>query len=450
MTLVLEIDHLLGVAFAAGNQASEVPDWPPQPDRVFSALVASWGARGRRLEERQALEWLEAQPPPELVASAGWPRTAPTVFVPPNDPETGRVADRRVTPGFRSRQPRRFPAYRPDDPEVRLFWPGAIAEASIITALNALAADTPYLGHSASLVRCRFRTEAGPESGKKPKLRMYPGRLAELERAYVAGARPNPGDSVRMTSREQGETLQSLFSERWLVLEHVGGEMPDLRAAALVTKGLHKAVMAGYDRIGQSRAIPTAVSGHRPDGGPLSEPHLGFAPMAFLGSRYADGTVFGFALISPRSGNLVADTAFQRALREIMPWNDEANRRELTLKGDGFHLVFTLIGETPRRSLDPTPYIGRASTWATCTPIVLDRHLKETENEARQIEIAKLLGGACVNIGLPEAERVVAGKHSALEGVPPAYPPGRAPPWTGWRLPQSLASRQLTQCHHTV
>jgi len=194
-------------------------------------------------------------------------------------------------------------------------------------------------------------------------------------------------------SREQGETLQSLFSERWLVLEHVGGEMPDLRAAALVTKGLHKAVMAGYDRIGQSGAIPTAVSGHRPDGGPLSEPHLGFAPMAFLGSRYADGTVFGFALIPPRSGNLVADTAFQRALREIMPWNDEANRRELTLKGDGFHLVFTLVGETPRRSLDPTPYIGRASTWATCTPIVLDRHLKETENEARQIEIAKLLGG---------------------------------------------------------
>jgi CRISPR-associated protein Csb2 len=118
--------------------------------------------------------------------------------------------------------------------------------------------------------------------------------------------------------------LQSLFSERWLVLEHVGGEMPDLRAAALVTKALHKALMAGYDRIGHGGAIPTAVSGHRPDGGPLSEPHLGFAPMAFLGSRYADGTVFGFALIPPRSRNLVADTAFQRALREIMPWNDEA------------------------------------------------------------------------------------------------------------------------------
>lgn len=72
MTLVLEIEHLLGVAFAACNQTSEVPDWPPQLDRVFSALVASWGTRGERVEERQALEWLEAQPPPELAASAGW------------------------------------------------------------------------------------------------------------------------------------------------------------------------------------------------------------------------------------------------------------------------------------------------------------------------------------------------------------------------------------------
>ena len=52
MTLVLEIEHLLGVAFAARNQASDVPDWPPQPDRVFSALVASWGARGERIDER--------------------------------------------------------------------------------------------------------------------------------------------------------------------------------------------------------------------------------------------------------------------------------------------------------------------------------------------------------------------------------------------------------------
>src|SRR6266852_3582427 len=122
MALVLEIEHLLGVAFAAQSQASSTPDWPPQPDRVFSALVAAWGARGERPEERRALEWLESQTAPEVAASDGFARAAATAFVPPNDPQTGRVGDRSVMPTFRRRQPRRFPAYRPDDPTVRFVW----------------------------------------------------------------------------------------------------------------------------------------------------------------------------------------------------------------------------------------------------------------------------------------------------------------------------------------
>jgi CRISPR-associated protein Csb2 len=56
MTLVLEIEHLLGVAFAARGLSDGAPDWPPQPDRVFSALVAAWSARDRPANERRALQ----------------------------------------------------------------------------------------------------------------------------------------------------------------------------------------------------------------------------------------------------------------------------------------------------------------------------------------------------------------------------------------------------------
>jgi CRISPR-associated protein Csb2 len=31
-----------------------------------------------------------------------------------------------------------------------------------------------------------------------------------------------------------------------------------------------------------------------------------------------------------------------------------------------------------------------------------------------------------------------------VTGAPSAYPSGHAPRWTGWRLPKSLATRQLT------
>jgi CRISPR-associated protein Csb2 len=443
MTLILEIEHLLGIAFAARSPASEVPEWPPQPDRIFSALVATWAARGKRIAERHALEWLEAQPEPEIAASFGFPRTAPIVFVPPNDPETRKTGNPAVMPALRRRQPRRFPAYRPDEPIVRLVWKDAAANAALLAALNALAADTAYLGHSASLVRCRFCSEPMPARGEKPKRRIYPGRLAELEQTYHSGRRPGSGDSVAAAPANQIPVAESFFADGWLTLDHVGGEMPDLRAAALVARALHRAVLAGYERAGLGDAIPAVVSGHAPDGAPLGEPHLAFAPMAFLGFPFADGTVFGFAMIPPRRGNLFGETPFRQALQAIMPWNDETSRRELMLKGDGLDLVFTLTGEAPRRSLDPAPYIGTAMAWATATPIVLDRHLKETVGEARQTEIENLLRRACVNIGLPEPERVAAGKHAAIEGVPSAYPSGCAPSWTGWRLPPSLASRQL-------
>ena len=77
---------------------------------------------------------------------------------------------------------------------------------------------------------------------------------------------------------------------------------------------------------------------------------------------------------------------------------------------------------------------------------------------AREVEVCELIARACVRVGLPEPARVAildgdvpsqqlavaAGKHSAIEGAPSAYPSKRSPRWTGWRLPESLASRQLT------
>jgi CRISPR-associated protein Csb2 len=444
MTLVLEIEYLLGVAFAARSQASDMPDWPPQPDRVFSALVAAWGARGERDKERLALEWLERQPEPEIIASGGFPRTAPTVFVPPNDPATGRVADRSLMPAFRRRQPRRFPAYRPHSFVAELVWRDVTADAATMAALNALAADTPYVGHSSSLTRCRFRTDCTPEPSARPVRRIYPGRLAELEQVYRAGRRPSPGDTARVELGTERLPIASIFSNQWLVLEHVGGEMPDIRAAALVAKALHRTVIAGYERIGLGDTVPAAISGHTPDGTPLSEPHLAFAPMAFLGSPYADGGVFGLALIPPRNVNLHADPAFRRALLAITHWAEAKGRRELVLDCGGLRPAFAPAGEPTRRSLDPTRYVADAQIWATCTPIVLDRHLKQKDNAGREAEIEGLVRRACRNIGLPEPVQVVPAKHSAVEGAPSAYPSGGAPTWTGWRLPPSLANRQLT------
>jgi CRISPR-associated protein Csb2 len=239
-----------------------------------------------------------------------------------------------------------------------------------------------------------------------------------------------------------------VFADRWLVLEHVGGDMPDIRAAAPVARDLRRVLMSGYKRDGREAEIPAVVSGHAPDGAPLGEPHLAIVPLAYVGSEYADGHVYGFALVPPEGSGLLSDAAFQSAIRAVAEWKEDECRRELTVCCGGFDLAFTPSGESALHSLDPRPYTAAARTWATCTPIVLDRHLKAKGNAQREAEIAGLVRQACANIGLLEPGRIATAKHSALRGAPAAYPSGSMPRWMRWRLPESLASRQLT--HATI
>lgn len=454
MALVFEIEYLSGVSFAALGPDTDAPEWPPQPDRVFSALTASWAARGRDEEEAQALEWLEQQPPPLIDASDAPARSAPTVFVPPNDPSIGKVKTaKHVLPSMRQRQARRFPAARPVDSSVRLLWDVEDPDEVILNALQRVAHDVAYVGHSASLTRCRFLrgAEVEPRNGlQAPHRRVYRGRLAELDREYEAGRRPQPGAPVRIAT-EDAPPRRGVFSVRWLILEHIDGVMPDVRAAAIVSRTIRETLMSGYRRTGLEAAIPEIVSGHTPGGEPSRSPHLAIVPMPFAGYPFADGSVKGLALVPPEGGEILDDADFKRALRAVAPLDPDRGRRLMTVRsgdshsGVSFSIVLAPSFEPPtgKRSLDARPYTGSGRDFATVTPIVLDRHLKEY-GAGRNEEIAAQIAGACRNIGLPEPELVIPDKHATFEGMPSAYPSGRNPAWMRWKLPRSLMSRQVT------
>ncbi len=65
--LTLEIELLTDV-YRASLVDQSAAEWPPHPERVFSALVQAWGDGGQRAEERAALEWLEALVVPHIEA----------------------------------------------------------------------------------------------------------------------------------------------------------------------------------------------------------------------------------------------------------------------------------------------------------------------------------------------------------------------------------------------
>jgi CRISPR-associated protein Csb2 len=428
MALVLEIEHLLGVAFAAQGPDSADPDWPPQPDRVFSALVAAWAARGGRPDERAALEWLERQGVPEIAASPAHHRPAPISFVPPNDKLTTKP-----NPHWRMRQPRRFPAALPLNPTMRLVWPEV--EEAPSSVLDAVARDVAHVGHSASLTRCRFRLEPPPPGDRQPaRRRIYAGRLAQLEAAFAADRRPTPGDPVAMP-RPVSMPPTNGFSGDWLALEVTAGAL-DLRAAPLAARILRDAVMSGYGRAGL--VVPEWVSGHRLDGAPTDRPHLAIVPMAFAGFPHADGALMGFALVPPaEQGSLLDDEGFRTALSRVMEVGPDG-RRTIAVGRTGLRVAPSL--ESEFASLDPARYRRAARVWGTVTPLVLPRHLKSGD----AAEIAALIRLACTHACLPQPEVAVAHKHSAVDGVPAASPGARAPRWIGWRVPDTLASRRLT------
>ena len=448
MSLVLEIEFLTGVCRAAQGPGIEAPDWPPQPDRVFSALVSAWGARGESREERAALEWLEEQPTPQIFCAIEYSaRTAPDVFVPPNDLKASKAAQAylKVLPDKRPRHPRRFPATRLDDPNLQLIWPD-LPNRKVFDALNALASCIGYIGHSASFVRCRFvagHIENPRLKASQARRRVYPGRLRELEQAHCAKPeRPviSPGAPVFLK-----RTAISEFQTEWLVLEAINGEIPDIRASALVCRLLRQALMSGYRRDGLGDAIPEVISGHAPDGSPSQHPHVAVSPMAFVGSQHADGRVFGFALIPPPGQSLLLIDGFRAAFESVAAYRPEKQRRVLALRGSPLRTPLELApapdNVDAKWSLLPHPYLKESRRWASVTPIVLERHLKKGDD----VEIRELVARACKNAGLPcpQANRIRVGKHSSVEGAPPARPLTGEPPWTRWKLPKSLKSRQL-------
>jgi CRISPR-associated protein Csb2 len=442
--LALEIEYLAGASVAASDQDKTHADWPPQPDRVFSALVASWGARGSRDDERKALEWLERQDPPRIVRSEAHARTTAISFVPPNDFKTSSDGSFDVLPSRRRRQERYFPTTRPENSVVKLVW-RAEPEKGVLSALEALAHDTSYVGHSTSLTRCHFTEEPIDLRAGQAALRtVYPGRLADLERWFKSGQRPSPGEVVLAASyTEAAPATGSVFSRDWVVLAHAGGLRPDLLAAPLLARTIRDALMDAYTDLYHAIA-PEWLSGHSADGKPSPELHAAFVPLANVGAERSDGDLKGFAIVLPRT--VTVDNLYA-LIGNLL--NRNKNTGHIALRSPQRGLVESWIvkpttSDETMFSLQSYRWVKKSRLWATVTPVVLDRYPKKTNIDDRATEIADCVKSACKNIGLANPSYVGVHTNSCVSGAPPAFVPRGARSWQRWQVPSSLEHRYLT------
>jgi CRISPR-associated protein Csb2 len=445
--LILEIAYLRDAVVAATPWNRRVPEWPPHPDRLLSALVATWSEHGSDPAGRAALEWMEGLGPPTIHAAHAQRRDVADHYVPPNDmtvsgkPGSGLPRDAStslaVLPALRTnRQPRQFPAVIPDDPRVRYVWSEAASDSTHLPALEALVADLVYLGHSQALVRAAvLPTEIDPSDGDvlpawtpttdvsatTHQIRMaYPGRVAELEAGYAKGSavqppfRPTPGPPQAYRGPDSPETRRapaSVFGDSWIVLSDAGGDAtPALNAVPAVAGRLRDAIIAAAPE-----PVPEVLSGHTPDGAPSRDPHLAIVPLADVGRRYAGGRLMGLGLALPRKHAERGDPARSSLMRALANLAQRGEDGEIALKLGPMGVW--RLGHEPvptKASLKPQIYADTARVWASVTPVLLDRHPKNKPGQ----RIGDLVAAACENIGLPAPLGVELHRHAPVRQGP--------------------------------
>ncbi len=466
----LGIRYLNGFSVAAEPDSYERAEWPPHPGRVFMALAAAHFVTGGDPAERAALEWLEAlEDAPAIRAGEHHERAVVIQYVPVDDKAGPAKALLQSLPLTRDRQPRTFAHAALDDDLVYLSWPGAEPPARVLGALETLCSKVTRIGHSSSLVQMWIadEDEAGepnwvPDDSRSAlHLRTAgPGTLADLERLYDEtavetyaslkaaaeddtdkkaqraakkqlkhefGNRPpqqlRPRLSIYQgyarpaTRGEDGAASGTVFNPHPLVLmlerdEPVRREL-DLPCTLAVVQRLRDAVLSHSN--GLPDRIRSLLSGHEPDGTPLDAPHLAFLPLAFVGHPHADGRLLGVGLVFP------ADTAREErrlALQAV------ARVRHLALGRLGRWRIAGERRSSPPWNLRPeawTAFPRGATHWSTVTPVVFDRHPKNKERAAYEREVAAMIAGGCMRIGLPRPREVIVTQISAHPGVPPAF-----------------------------
>lgn len=393
--LAFRIVYLTGVVIAQDRANRRRAEWPPHPDRLFSALTASWGRLGGAAG-REALEWLERQPAPVLTcAGRAGRRDAVTHYVPRND----------LAAIDKGRNARLFPAVVPEEPVVHIVWPGA-EPGPHRAALAALAEDVAWLGHSSTPVAVRLVEDAPkpslvPAAHGDQHLRVpHSGRLVTLDTAHAAGRLAEPG--AWQAYAEPGRPPRpspTLYGE-WQVFRRIGGVGLELRHAALLTHSAHRALVQLADERNPGPVRPV-ISGRDPDGGVTRAPHLALVPLANLDHDHADGAIMGFATIYPSGLD-----------EETRDYLDTAVAALDHVKMEAGVMGVRRIIDSDRAGLDPARYTRASRHWVTVTPLLFDRHPKKT------LTAEAIVRRAVTDTGLPEPETVTLGAWPVVAGVP--------------------------------
>jgi CRISPR-associated protein Csb2 len=270
--LAIEVEYLMGRAVTTQVGERSQAEWPPHPQRLFSALIAAHSELELGETGRAALTWLESLEVPEIRAEIEPSyRQVLSHWVPVNDDaikvDKGK-ADLRHPLERRNRQERFFPAAVPADPVVIFQWPQAAGLDLHREALTRLVENIAYLGHSSSPVRACVRSDPvdptlRPSDDGEISLRVPgPGRSSRLEQIHELRMQDESVQPPLGRIATYSPTIRAphtLFSPRALTVAFEAGPRLALDSTLPMMQHFRKALLTRLS----SRA-PAALTGHQP------------------------------------------------------------------------------------------------------------------------------------------------------------------------------------------
>jgi CRISPR-associated protein Csb2 len=472
----LVIEYLTGYAVATDPANREQAEWPPHPARIFMALAAAHfetdGSAEQKRAERDALEWLASLNPPDVTIPQHTLREAQTVYVPVNDQAGGDALLKR------SRQPRLFPRVHIGSEPLRQTWHvHDDSSADHLVAIESVCRNVTRIGHSSSLVWVRLERDASVEPTHVPDehalekgLRItQPGALRRLEEAFNQSAieeffdldeqvrsskgkakkplqeklaerfpRGQPISQRPVFSISRGyrhvaptstEPLSSPFDPNFIILREADDATQTfgLESTAQITQAFRNLIMSES----KIQPVPSWVGGHEANGKKLeSEPHMALIPLAFLGHEHADGHLMGVGIVLPGT------VPYRKRSEVLSPilFDEKTNEPKTLELKMGRAGVWKIVRETdlsPKRTLQTLTYTGPSRSWASVTPVVLDRMPKADrvkDPTGWREEVATIISIACKNVGLPEPISIRVEKTPFFNGSLRAMPGQRGFP----------------------
>jgi CRISPR-associated protein Csb2 len=416
--LSFRVRYLLGrVAAADVSRGSEKDrgEWPPHPDRLFSALVQAWADLGRPDRERRFLERLASAPPPHVHAKRAAADVGRVSFVPvpdswkpyyrdPNSKQDKAFSVMGAMRIGRDRKERRFVSQAVElelsEPHATVAWLRPLDVEAWTSEDQECAASLSrlvgYLGHSSSLVALDVSSQISapalvPDDNGTTLSRVpYEGRLTHLEDAFKAGRRP-PTSSWQPYGQPAAEAPAGPRPP-WrdmVVLRLVGGphRLP-LVTSQRSTRRLRETLNDIFRAPPFSQEPPEIVSGRAiSDGAKTTAPHVAFVPLPDVDHPFASGHLLGVALLLPEVLKGEERRTVLRAIQQLTMLDlGTLGRWELERQ--------TL--ETPLHGLLPGTWTRSSKYWTTVTPISFDRDPGDPLGEVAKLGVAR----ACERLGL--------------------------------------------------